>query len=190
MKTDLLLASASPRRRELIARLRRDVIAVSTDADETIPEGVPAVGVPEILALRKAAAARSLPQSAGRTIIAADTVVILDGEIFGKPEDEHDARTMLKRLSGRTHRVVTGLCIISASGEQVTLSEVTEVTFFELSEREIEAYIATGEPMDKAGAYGIQTDGCMFVEGINGDFFNVVGLPVARLNRALDRLGI
>lgn len=190
MKTNLLLASASPRRRELIARLGRDVIAVSTDADETVPEGVSAADVPELLAARKADAARSMPQSAGRTIIAADTVVILDGEIFGKPADEQEARVMLTKLSGKVHQVVTGLCIIPASGRPVTLREQTDVAFFELSEEEIEAYIATGEPMDKAGAYGIQTDGCMFVEGINGDFFNVVGLPVARLGRTLDKLGI
>lgn len=190
MSNAILLASQSPRRRELIGRLKRDVVAISTDADETLPEGVPAVEVPELLAARKAEAAKSRPEADGRVIIAADTVVILGGVILGKPTDEADARRMLRMLSGAAHTVVTGVCVIAPDGQSVSFREETAVRFCPLSDAEIDAYIATGEPMDKAGAYGIQGDGCMLVEGIVGDYFNVVGLPVSRLGRVLRMMGV
>lgn len=190
MKYDILLASASPRRRELIAHLRRDVIAVSTDADETPPEGVRAEDIPLVLAQRKAEAASELPEAKERLIIAADTVVILDGMIFGKPSDRDDARRMLSMLSGKTHTVVTGVYALSPDGKRVGFAETTYVRFFPLTDEQIGRYTDTGEPMDKAGAYGIQGDGCMLVEGISGDYFNVVGLPVARLGRELENAGI
>ena len=191
MSYDILLASASPRRRELIARLGRDVIAAATDADESIPAGTTAADVPLIIASRKAEAAAGLREADGRVIIAADTVVILDGTIFGKPRDAGDARRMLSALSGRTHTVVTGVRVIAPDGRRgFGFSETTEVTFFPLSADQIDRYVATGEPLDKAGAYGIQGEGCMLVEGIRGDYFNVVGLPVARLGRLLGEHGL
>ena len=190
MRYDILLASASPRRRELITRLGRDVIAVATDADESVPSGTSAADVPLIIAGRKADSALSLPQAAGRLIIAADTGVIINGAMLGKPAGADDARRMLTVLSGKRHVVVTGVCVIAPDGRRYGFSEKTGVRFFPLTEAQIDAYIATGEPMDKAGAYGIQGDGCMLVEGITGDYYNVVGLPVARLGRLLDQHGM
>lgn len=125
----------------------------------------------------------------GAVVIAADTVVALDGAVLGKPADESDAARMLSALSGRTHQVFTGLTV--ACGADVrTVSEETAVTFRPLTAEEIEAYIATGEPMDKAGAYGIQGYGALFIEGISGDYYNVMGLPVCRLGQILGQLGM
>ena len=129
------------------------------------------------------AVAANVPDSA--TIIGADTIVVLDGCVFGKPADEEDARRMLSDLSGKTHQVITGVCLVR--GEQcTTFAETTNVYFRELTAGEIDAYIATGEPLDKAGAYGIQGAASAFVDHIEGDYDNVVGLPVTRLERALD----
>ena len=127
--------------------------------------------------------------AAGDLIIAADTVVALDGRILGKPADGPDAFAMLSALSGRRHQVYTGLTVVCGA-QRLTEHEVTAVTFRSLSSAEICAYIATGEPMDKAGAYGIQGRGALFVEGIEGDYYNVMGLPVCRLGRILARLGV
>ena len=140
------------------------------------------------LSRRKAqAVAQQVKQDA--LIVAADTVVALEGTILGKPADELSAFRMLTTLSGARHQVYTGLTVLR--GEEVcTEYEVTDVTFRELSEGEIEDYIRTGEPMDKAGAYGIQGYGALFIEGIQGDYYNVMGLPVCRLGRILDRLGV
>ena len=126
-------------------------------------------------------AAEGFPED---TVISADTIVVLDGKILGKPKDEEDAFRMLSSLSGRTHEVFTGVCVLH-SGRRLIFAERTEVSFFPLSEDEIRAYIATGEPADKAGAYGIQGKGCTLVKAISGDYNNVVGLPVAGLNRLL-----
>ena len=190
MNYDILLASQSPRRRELIGRLKRKVVAISTDADETLPEGIAAEEAPELLAARKAGAAKNAAEAADRVIVAADTVVILGGEILGKPKDADDAKRMLRMLSGATHTVVTGVCIIAPDGQSLSFREETQVSFFPLTDADIDAYIATGEPMDKAGAYGIQGDGCMLVDRISGDYYNVVGLPVARLGRMLRMMGV
>lgn len=121
------------------------------------------------------------------TVIGADTVAALGNEIMGKPENEQDAFDMLKKLSGKTHTVLTGVCVISPD-KHIHFYEKTEVEFYPLGDDEIRQYIASGEPMDKAGAYGIQEKGAMFVKRINGDFYNVVGLPVARLARELNAL--
>jgi septum formation protein len=119
-------------------------------------------------------------------VIGADTVVVLDGKVLGKPRDAADAVRMLQSLSGKTHQVMTGVCVLK--GERVlTHTEVTEVTFRPLSDREIRNYVATKEPMDKAGAYGVQGGAARFVEGIRGDYFNVVGLPVCRLGLMLEK---
>lgn len=184
----IILASASPRRRELMAMLgRRDFLLVATSADErfegwTTPEEL----VCE-LACRKAAAASGIARKED-VIVAADTLVFLDDRVLGKPKDHAEAQEMLKALSGRCHRVYTGVCLYK-NGEYLTKSEMTEVYFREISPEEILDYIKTGEPMDKAGAYGVQGRAAVFVKGINGDFFNVMGLPLCLLDAMLKEIG-
>ena len=131
---------------------------------------------------------RNADNADDRVVIADDTIVVLVDVIFCKPADEEDARTMLSLLSGRTHTVMTGVCIILPSGESVSLCEKTQVTFWELTKKQITDYVATGEPMDKAGAYGIQGKGALLVRGIQGDFYNVIGFPVAKISRLLSQL--
>jgi len=178
----LILASASPRRRELLGYITTDFEVVATDTDETLPPGTPPDQGVQILALRKArAVAAAHPQA---VVIGADTMVALDGKIYEKPVDTADAARMLRALSGREHLVHTGVAILSSRGEHV-FSQETSVRFVQLSEADIAAYVATGEPMDKAGAYGIQGGGALFVSGIRGDFYNVMGLPVCRLAKEL-----
>ncbi|MBO5852521.1 MAG: septum formation inhibitor Maf [Clostridia bacterium] len=178
----LVLASASPRRQELIKLIDEQIIICPSDADESYSPNTPAGSVPEMLAVRKAAeVAKKYPKD---TVIGCDTSVIIEGEILGKPSDKDDAKRMLGLLSGKTHKVITG-CAIFKSGKSISFSESTEVTFYPLSDKDIEDYIATNEPFDKAGAYGIQGKGSLLIKGINGDYFNVVGLPVAKLNKVL-----
>lgn len=178
----LILASASPRRKEIMETAGLLFSVHVSDTDETLPDGITASDAVTELSYRKAlAVAKKFPED---TVIGADTVVTLDGIILGKPSDEDDAKKMLRTLSGRTHQVFTGVCIIK-NGKANRFFEKTDVTFFDLSDEEIQSYIATGEPMDKAGAYGIQGRGCTLVKKICGDYFNVVGLPVARLLRKL-----
>jgi septum formation protein len=193
---NLILASASPRRRELLHLITPSYDLASSSAEEQIhiSEETPVRKVPLLLASAKA---RDVAEkNPGKVVIGADTVVIdPEGEILGKPLDEADAAHMLRLLSGKTHQVVTGVCLYyqpqnpsspdKSSPLSESFAEVTDVTFYPLSEEEIKDYVATGEPMDKAGAYGIQGSGSVLVEGIRGDFFNVVGLPVARLKRVL-----
>lgn len=182
----IVLASQSPRRQELIANITEDFEVVVSKAEEILPEGIAPEAVPAYLACLKAeAVAADRPDD---TVIGADTVVILDGEILGKPRDKDDAVRMLRALSGRVHTVVTG-CAVYQGGSRITFSELTRVEFYPLGDREILEYIATGEPFDKAGAYGIQGRGCVLVKRIEGDFFNVMGLPVARLKRELEAIG-
>ena len=179
----LILASASPRRKELISLISDDVKIIPSDADESYDDTILSEAVPEMLAVRKAASVAKLyPDD---TVIGCDTSVIVDGTILGKPTDEEDAARMLSLLSGRTHKVITG-CAIFHKGKSVSFSDETEVEFYMLSSDEIENYIKSGEPMDKAGAYGIQGKAALFVKSINGDYFNIVGLPVSRLNRILN----
>ena len=179
----IVLASASPRRRELISLISDSVTIRPAECDETLPEGIGARDAVELLSKIKNDASKQL--SAGdELIISADTVVSVDDIILGKPADKEDARRMIKLLSGKTHQVYTGVTITFKS-KAVTFSEKTDVTFFSLSEREIEEYVCSDEPYDKAGAYGIQGKAGLLVSGISGDYFNVVGLPVARLNREL-----
>ena len=178
----LVLASASPRRQELIKLIDDNIIICPSDADESYSADTPVESVPEILAVRKAAeVAKKYPND---IVVGCDTSVIIGNEILGKPKNDEDAKRMLKLLAGDTHKVITG-CAIFKGGKTVSFSETTEVTFFPLNDKDIEDYIATNEPFDKAGAYGIQGKGSLLVKGINGDYFNVVGLPVARLNKVL-----
>lgn len=178
----LILASASPRRRELLGYIRSDFAVVTAATDESFPAGAsPRQGV-EAIALRKARAVAAL--NPDDVIIGADTIVVLEGVVFGKPADPADAARMLAALSGREHTVLTGVAVL-APGRENVFSEATQVRFMELSQQQISDYIATGEPMDKAGAYGIQEKGALLVEGITGDFYNVMGLPVCRLGKAL-----
>ncbi len=179
---NVVLASASPRRRELLQTAGVTFTVKVSDADEHIEPDTPPHEAVMSLARQKAqAVAKSCPDD---LVIGADTVVVYDGAILGKPADEGDAARMLRMLSGKTHTVFTGVCIVRA-GKTETFFEQTQVTFYPLTEREIAEYVATREPMDKAGAYGIQGRGCTLVQCICGDYFNVVGLPVAALCRRL-----
>ncbi len=183
MKRKIILASASPRRKELLQYVVPEFDTVPADIDETIPENIAAEESAEFLAVKKASfISARYPDS---IVIGSDTIVLIDGTVLGKPADAKDAEQMLKRLSGRTHAVITGVCL--ACGElRESFSSKTLVKFYPLSTKEIKDYIATGEPMDKAGAYGIQGKGCILAESVNGDFFNVVGLPAAALKRRLE----
>ena len=186
---DIILASASPRRRELLEMLGvRDLKIIPAKGEERAPEG--AAADETVMALSRAKAlevAAGAPAEA--VVIGADTVVELDGEILGKPKDEAGAFSMLSRLSGRSHNVYTGVTVV-CGGEVFSEAERTVVRFRPMTDREIRAYIGTGEPMDKAGAYGAQGIGSLFVESISGDFFNVMGLPLCRLGKMLGRLGV
>lgn len=186
---NIILASRSPRRRELLERVGlKEFQVISPDVDERVEPGLSPAGMVEELSLRKARAAADKTGPDG-LIIAADTVVALDGAVLGKPRDGADAFAMLSALSGREHRVYTGVSVLRGD-RAVTEHEETAVCFRALAPGEIWGYIATGEPMDKAGAYGIQGIGALLVSGIRGDYCNVVGLPVFRLGRMLREFGI
>lgn len=180
-KYQVLLASASPRRRELLGQLGvKFEIATPIEVDESYPATMPAVEVAPFLSKLKAEAYKALID-ANQLIITADTVVINDEEVLGKPISNDDAINMLSSLSGHTHEVVTGVTITSAE-KQVTFSVCTQVEFAQLTTEEIREYVEVFAPMDKAGAYGIQEwIGCIGVKGINGSFYNVMGLPLHRL---------
>ncbi len=185
----IILASNSPRRRELLAQIGiRDFQILSPDVDETVEPGLSPARMVETLSLRKARAAAGRA-GAEDLILAADTVVALDGRVLGKPRDQGEAFAMLSALSGREHRVYTGVTVLRG-GQAATEHEETAVAFRALSPEEIRDYIATGEPMDKAGAYGIQGVGALLVQGIRGDYCNVVGLPLFRLGRMLSGFGV
>lgn len=176
----IILASKSPRRKELLSFITTDFAVKSADVDETLPQGISPDKAVEYLSKIKAEPFKNENDIA----IGADTVVALDGKILGKPRDDADAFATLKMLSGREHSVFTGVSVIK--GENIeTFSVQTKVKMFELTDEEIEEYIATDEPFDKAGSYGIQGKGSLLVEKIDGDYFNVVGLPISRLNRVL-----
>ena len=181
----LILASASPRRKELLRYITEDFTVRVSHADETVPEGLtPEETVKYLAAVKAAAVWDGDPEE---VIVASDTIVVIDGAILGKPRDEEDACRMLATLAGQTHAVYTGVCVKTAREERV-FAEQTDVTFYPLTDGEIRDYVATGEPMDKAGAYGIQGKGSLLVEKIDGDFYTVMGLPVAALYRALRTL--
>ena len=185
----IILASASPRRKELMEMLGvQDLRIIPAKGEERAPAGLTPDELVRFLSRQKAeeVAAAASP---GDTVIAADTVVWVEGRLFGKPHSETEAAEMLRTLSGRAHEVFTGVTVIRG-GVCVSEAERSVVHFRELSEAEIAAYVATGEPMDKAGAYGAQGKAALFVRGIEGDFFNVMGLPLCRLGEMLKQQGV
>ena len=186
----IILASQSPRRRQLLEQIGiRDFDILVPQADEAYDAALPPEEIVSSISRRKAEAACALAGDAEAVIITADTMVFLGGLRLGKPRDQVDAYTMLSALSGRTHQVRTGVTV--AQGERLeTRSEVTAVTFRSLTQDEIWGYIRTGEPMDKAGAYGAQGKAALFVSRIEGDYFNVMGLPLFLLGGMLAELGV
>lgn len=190
----MILASQSPRRIELMREAGFDFRVVPADIDESPHEGETPFELVERLAVSKAACIAGTVAEPGELVVAADTIVAIDGELLGKPADAADAHRMLRELSGRTHQVATGVCLIVA-GDSARVPhsfvDVTDVTFYDLTDEEIDAYVASGEPLDKAGAYGIQgVGGRLLVRGIDGDFYNVVGLPIAKTVRAIRRYAV
>ena len=189
-KAKIILASASPRRKALLEMLGvPELTVIPARGEEAIDPALTPEELVKALSRQKAAevAAACAPEDA--VVIGADTVVVLDGAVLGKPKDERCAKRMLSALSGRGHAVWTGITAIRG-GRLLSRAERTEVFFRPLSEREIDAYIATGAPLDKAGAYGAQDLASLFVERIDGDFFNVVGLPLCALGKLLRELGV
>lgn len=187
MTLRIILASQSPRRRELLALVGIDHEIMPADINEDVRPGEQAVPYTERLAREKAAVIASKHPDA--YVIAADTTVVVDGDILGKPVDAADARAMVKRLSGRSHTVCTGIAV--AHGERIESAvEQVGVTFRALTDAEIAAYVETGEPMDKAGAYGIQGWGATIVERVDGDYFSVMGLGLRRVVELFERLGV
>lgn len=178
----IILASASPRRKELMELAGYDFEVICADIFEVVPEEAMPQEVVMSLALQKAQAVAAEHKEA--VVIGSDTVVALDGKILGKPHSEQEACEMLRSLSGRTHKVFTGVAIV-CGGKVKNFFDETDVEFYSLGDDEIKKYVATGEPTDKAGAYGIQGKGSVLVKRINGDFFSVMGLPIAKLYREM-----
>ncbi|WP_455671933.1 Maf-like protein [Phocaeicola sp.] len=187
-KYKVILASNSPRRKELLSGLGiRYEVKTLPGIEETYPDTLKGEDIPVYIAREKADAYRNAMQP-DELIITADTIVWLDGVVMGKPTDEADARTMLRCLSGKTHQVITGVCL-TTTGFQKSFATVTDVTFAELTDEEIDYYVERYKPMDKAGSYGIQEwIGFVGVEGIEGSYFNVMGLPIQRLYKELKKL--
>lgn len=194
---DIILASASPRRRELLQQIGAKFMVFPAQGEEIITKEVPAEVVVELAAgkageiYNREVADKRMQQDT--LVIGADTIVVCDGRILGKPKDETDAAAMLKLLSGRTHEVYTGVSLRIWQKGTTTWNdfyEKTEVTMYPINDAEIQAYIDSREPMDKAGAYGIQGIGAKFIRKIDGDYNNVVGLPLARIYQEMMRLGV
>ena len=182
----IILASGSPRRHELLKKLCKNFIVEVSDATEVQQADDPKTLAIENARLKASSIAAKHPDA---IVIGADTIVVLDGEIFGKPDGVSGAEAMLARLSGRRHEVITGLAIC-AGGKVFTTAEVTEVYFGEMTAEEIREYVATGEPLDKSGSYALQGGATKFIEKIHGDWSNVVGLPVYRLRRLAQAAGL
>ena len=179
----LILASASPRRKELMEFFHIPFVIRAADIDETMnPALPPEAEVARVSRLK----ALAVPREAEDVVIAADTIVVCGGRVLGKPHSHEEAAQMLRLLSGRDHQVMTG-CTVRAPGGTETFTEITDLHFRQLTEAEIARYVASGEPMDKAGAYGIQGGAALFCQGIRGDYYNVMGLPVCRLGQVLKR---
>ena len=177
----LILASQSPRRRELLGLFRRPFTVQVADIDETMDNTLPPY---DEVARVSRAKAEAIAREKDDIVVAADTIVVCAGQTLGKPRTEAEAAQMLRLLSGRDHQVMTGMTVLRGD-RAVTCTEVTDIHFRELSDKEIESYIATGEPMDKAGSYGIQGGAALFAERMVGDYYNVMGLPVCRLYQIL-----
>lgn len=191
----IILASASPRRQELLAMLGLDFTVMASSYEERAQPDPAATPAEQVMATARGKAeevfrlASRVPETADSLVVGADTIVVLEGEVLGKPGDQAEARRMLRTLSGRWHQVFTGLALLHRA-KAITTYEMTRVHFRPLSDREIDAYLRTGEPMDKAGAYGIQGLGAIFVDRIEGCFYNVMGLPVPRFALLLKEYGI
>jgi septum formation protein len=187
-KYKIILASNSPRRKELLSGLGVEyTVKTMPDVDESYPDGLSGEEIAKHIARGKAEAYRSLIQ-ADELVITADTIVWLDGTVMGKPKDEEEAKDMLMRLSGKTHQVITGVCLTTAS-TQKTFATVTDVTFATLMDEEVDYYVTRYQPMDKAGSYGVQEwIGFVGVENLSGSYFNVMGLPIQRLYTELKKL--
>lgn len=185
----IVLASASPRRKELMEMLGvQNLEIIPAKGEEKAPENVGPGELVKILSAQKAAEVAALGHEED-IVIGADTIVWAHGRVYGKPKSEAEAKEMLKSLSGYTHEVYTGVTVIN-KGSSISRAERSLVTFRQLEEREIDAYIATKEPMDKAGAYGAQGKAALFVKSIEGDFFNVMGLPLCCLGEMLKEQGV
>lgn len=182
----IILASGSPRRHELLKKLCKNFVVEVSDADEVQQADNPKILAVENAKLKASSIAVKHPNA---VVIGADTIVVLDGKIFGKPDGVRGAEEMLAQLSGRKHEVITGLAVC-AGGKIYTAAEVTEVYFGEMTAAEIRDYVATGEPLDKSGSYALQGGATKFIEKIHGDWSNVVGLPVYRLKRLIESAGI
>lgn len=183
MEIEIILASKSPRRRELFKQICSSFTAMDSGVDELAIPKEPVLFYAERLARAKAIeTAKKHPES---IVIGCDTTVVFEDNVLGKPKDKEDLRKMLNLLSGKTHQVITGVCF-SLDGKTSSFSQTTYVTFYDLTKQEIEDYIATDEPWDKAGGYAIQGSGALFIKEIKGDYYNVVGLPLARCKRELD----
>ena len=181
---NVILASQSPRRKELLGLFHIPFIVRVSDADETMDSNASAAEQVGLVSRRKAEA---VSREMEDVVIAADTIVVCNGQILGKPKDEADAYRMLRLLSGRDHQVMTGMTVLRGDTCQ-TVTEITDIHFRELSDREINAYIRSKEPMDKAGAYGIQGGAALFADRLVGDYYNVMGLPVCRLGQLLRKI--
>lgn len=178
----VVLASQSPSRKMLLEQAGIAFDVVVSGVDEDVPEGFTPAQTVEELSARKARAVA--PLCPGRAVIAADSIVSIDGLVLGKPESDEAACQMLRRLSGRTHEIFTGVCLLAKGGQQV-FHQVTQVKFYNLTDEEIAAYVAMGESRGRAGSYGIEGAGVILVESIQGDYSNIVGLPVAETLRRL-----
>lgn len=185
---EIILASASPRRKELLELMGIPFSVRVSDADETTDENLPPYFIVEQLSLLKASSVAAEVRAEGKDalVIGADTIVVLEGTILTKPKDAEDAKRMLKLLSGKWHSVLSGVTVMhTKTAKSETFYVETKVHFVDLTEEEILNYIETKEPLDKAGSYGIQGKGSMFIDKIEGDYFNVVGLPVCKLAKVL-----
>jgi len=184
----IILASKSPRRKQLLAWAEIPLDIVASDVDESFPLDLPIAEVPVFIAQRKANAVKEVLPRSEQIILAADTIVVLENEVIGKPVDRADAIEILKALSGKTHKVITGVVLLQHEKE-ITFADTTEVSFHELTEEQITFYVDHYQPYDKAGAYAIQEwIGVVGIRSINGDFYNVMGLPVSRVIRELNKL--
>lgn len=194
MKYRLILASASPRRREILARVGAEFEVIPATGEEMLTSRKPEQAALELSRQKAEETAGTLSRDAGNIVVlGADTIVSLDGEILGKPKDKEDAVRMLGMLNGREHSVFTGVTMIvrgSGSEKIISFYEETRVFMYPMTEKQIQAYIETGEPMDKAGSYGIQGKCAVYIEKIVGDYYNVVGLPVAAIYQNLEKSGI
>ena len=180
---EIVLASASPRRRELLSLITEHFTVCPADADETLRDAPLGEEVTRLSRLKAEAVQAQYPHA---VCVGSDTMVTIDGLRLGKPKDADEAASMLRRLRGRTHEVLTGLAVLTPDGGAHTLHTCTRVTFRDFAEDELAAYLATGEPLDKAGAYGIQEDFSKYIDRCDGDYENVVGLPFSRLERETD----